>query len=209
MLIQKLDLQKELKHLYQPPSKTVVTVDVPPMNFLLLDGSGDPNTALEYQQAVEALYALAYTLKFASKKAGIDFTVMALEGLWWMDDMGQYYGELDFTADKSQWRWTMMIMQPDHITQDRVEAAAADLRRKKNPPALDKVRFERFHEGLSAQTMHIGPYSAEKPTIDRIHAYIAAQGCAPSGKHHEIYLGDPRRTQPDKLRTVIRQPMRK
>lgn len=207
--IKKLDLQKALKHLYQPPSKAVVTVDVPPMNFLMLDGSGDPNTALEYQQAVEALYGLAYTLKFASKKQGIDFTVMALEGLWWMDDMGQQYGDLDFTADKSLWRWTMMIMQPDHITQALVEAAAADLRRKKSPPALDKVRFERFHEGLAAQTMHIGPYSAEKPTIDRIHAYIAAQGCAPSGKHHEIYLGDPRRTQPGKLRTVIRQPMRK
>lgn len=209
MITEKLDLRKTLKHLYNPPSKKVVEVDVPAMNFLMLDGSGDPNTALEYQQALEALYGMAYTLKFASKKAGLDFTVMASEGLWWLDDMGAKYGDFDFTADKSRWRWTMMIMQPDAITPAMVDAAVAELRHKKNPAALDKVRFERFHEGLSAQIMHMGPYSAEKPTIDRLHAYIAEQGCEPRGKHHEIYLGDPRRTAPEKLRTVIRQPMRK
>jgi hypothetical protein len=206
-MTEKLDLRKTLKHLYNPPSKKVVEVDAPAMNFLMIDGSGDPNTAPEYQQALEALYGMAYTLKFASKKAGLDFTVMASEGLWWLDDMGAKYGDFDFTADKSCWRWTMMIMQPDAITPAMVDAAVAELRHKKNPAALDKVRFERFHEGLSAQIMHIGPYSAEKPTIDRLHAYIAEQGREPRGKHHEIYLGDPRRTQPEKLRTVIRQPM--
>ncbi len=187
----------------------MVEVDVPPMNFLMLDGSGDPNTALEYRQAIEELYGVAYTLKFASKKQGIDFTVMALEGLWWMDDMGEQYGDFDFAADKSLWKWTMMMVQPEHITQAMVDAAMEELRRKKNLPALDKVRIERFHEGLSAQIMHIGPYSAEKPTIDLIHAYIAEHGCEPAGKHHEIYVGDPRRTAPEKLRTVVRQPMEK
>jgi hypothetical protein len=207
--IEKLDLRKVFKHLYTPPSKHVVEVDVPPLNFIMLDGSGDPNTALEYQQAIEVLYGLSYTLKFASKKAGIDYPVMALEGLWWMEDMGEKYGDFDFARDKSLWRWTMMMMQPDHISQDEMHTAINDLRRKRNPPALDKVRLERFHEGLSAQIMHIGPYSAEKPTIDRIHSYIEEHGYEPTGKHHEIYLGDPRRAQPEKLRTVIRQPMRK
>jgi hypothetical protein len=205
----KLDLKKQFKHLYNPPTKQVVEVDVPPLNFIMLDGSGDPNTAESYRQAIEALYGLSYTLKFASKKNGVDFTVMALEGLWWMDDMGSAYGDLDFAADKSLWKWTMMMLQPDHITQPMFDAAVDELRRKKNPAALDSVRFERFHEGLSAQIMHIGPYSAEKPNIDRIHAYIAEHGFEEAGKHHEIYLGDPRRTAPEKLRTVIRQPMRK
>jgi hypothetical protein len=207
--LEKLDLRKELKHLYNPPSRQVVEVDVPAMNFLLIDGKGDPNTALEYKEAVEALYSLSYTLKFASRKAlGIDYTIMPLEGLWWMEDMGQRYGDIDFTADKSLWLWTMLIMQPDGITPEMVEAARDDLRRKKAPPALDRVRFERFHEGLAAQVMHLGPYSAEKPTIDRIHAYVAEHGEL-TGKHHEIYLGDPRRSQPEKLRTIIRQPMLK
>lgn len=207
--IEKLDLRKELKHLYNPPAKKVVEVDVPPMNFIMLDGSGDPNTSEAYRQAIEALYGLGYTLKFASKKNGVDFTVMASEGLWWMDDMGSQYGEFNFAANKNRWKWTMMMMQPDHITQAMFDAAVDELRRKKNPPALDRMRFERFHEGLCAQIMHIGPWSAEKPTIDRLHAYIAERGCEPTGKHHEIYLGDPRRTAPEKLRTVIRQPMRK
>jgi hypothetical protein len=207
--LEKLDLRKELKYLYVPSPKQVVEVDVPAMNFLMIDGKGDPNTAPEYKEAVEALYGLSYTLKFASKKTlGIDYSVMPLEGLWWMEDMGQRYGEIDFTADKNRWLWTMLIMQPDPITPAMVEAARDELFRKKAPPALDKVRFERFHEGLSAQIMHLGPYSAEKPTIDRIHAYIAEHGEL-TGRHHEIYLGDPRRTQPEKLRTVIRQPMRK
>jgi len=207
--LEKRDLRKELKHLYNPPTKNVVEVDVPPMNFLMLDGSGDPNTALEYRQAIEALYGVAYTLKFASKKQGIDFTVMALEGLWWMDDMGSQYGDFDFAADKNLWKWTMMMVQPDHITPPMVEAAIEELRRRKNPAALDKVRFERFHEGLCAQIMHIGPYSAEKPNIERVHAYIAEHGCEPAGRRHEIYLSDLRRTAPEKLRTIVRQPMRK
>ena len=205
----KIDLRKELKHLYNPPAQQVVTVDVPALNVLMIDGKGDPNTALDYQQAVEALFGLAYGLKFAAKKAGHDFAVMPLEGLWWMDEMGEKYGDVDFTADKSRWLWTMLMVQPDVVTGAMVEAATAELRKKKNLPALDKVRFETFHEGLCAQIMHIGSYSAEKPTIDRLHAYIDEHGYQLSGKHHEIYVGDPRRTAPEKLRTVIRQPMQR
>lgn len=207
----KRDLLKELKPLYAPPIKQVVEVDVPSMQFLMIDGKGNPNTALEYVHAVEALYTAAYTIKFASKKAGIDYGVMPLEGLWWMsaEEMGTVYGEIDFAANKDLWSWTMMIMQPDHITPEMVEAVLPEIRKKKNPPALDKLRLERFHEGLSAQIMHIGSYSEEKPNIDRIHAYISEHGYEPTGKHHEIYLGDPNRTALEKLKTVIRQPMKK
>ena len=203
----KLDLRKELRHLYEPPAREVVAVEVPAMSFLMVDGRSDPNVSREYQEAVEVLYGLAYALKFASKKAGIDYPVMPLEGLWWVEGAGTV--GFDMMAHRDAWQWTMMIMQPDHVTADQVEAAVAALGRKKGLPALAKVRFERFEEGLVAQVMHVGPYSAEKPTIDRVHAYIAAQGCVPSGKHHEIYLGDPRRGAPEKLRTVIRQPMRR
>jgi len=203
----KLDLRKELRHLYEPPAREVVAVEVPAMSFLMVDGRGDPNVSREYQEAVEVLYGLAYALKFASKKAGIDYPVMPLEGLWWVEGAGTV--GFDMMAHRDAWQWTMMIMQPDHLTADQVEAQVAALGRKKGLAALAKVRFERFEEGLAAQVMHVGPYSAEKPTIDRVHAYIAAQGCVPSGKHHEIYLGDPRRGAPEKLRTVIRQPMRR
>ncbi len=206
---QTLDLKKDLKHLYNPSAKQVTEVDVPAMSFLMIDGKGDPNTAEEYQQAVEALFGLSYALKFASKKSGIDYAVMPLEGLWWMADMGAQFGDIDFTADKSLWLWTMMVMQPEHITAEMIATSTDEVRRKKNPPSLDKIRFERFHEGLSAHLMHLGPYSAEKPNIERIHAYIDANGYAPTGKHHEIYLSDPRRTQPENLKTVLRQPMMK
>ena len=202
-MVTKLDLRKQLKYLYQPPSKQVVEVEVPAMNFLMLDGRGDPNTATSYVDAIGALYGLAYTLKFAAKKSGLDYPVMPLEGLWWMEKMGDF----DFEADKSLWLWTMMIMLPDQVSAAEVEASRQELRRRKDPPALDLIRLERFEEGLAAQVMHIGPYAAERPTIERVHAFIAEHGCQLRGKHHEIYLGDPRRTAPEKLRTVVRQPM--
>lgn len=127
---------------------------------------------------------------------------MALEGLWWTDDMA------DFSeGDKSAWSWTAMMMQPDHITGAHVETAIGWLRRKKDPPALDRIRFESFREGLSVQVMHIGPYADEAPTIARLHQFAADQGYRLRGDHHEIYLGDPRRTAPERLRTVIRQPV--
>ena len=206
----KLDLKKTLRHLYNPSQNTVTEVDVPPMNFIMIDGQGDPNTAQSYKEAVEALFGLAYSIKFAGKKErGTDFAVMPLEGLWWMADMGAHYGDFDFTAHKDRWLWTMMIVQPDPITPQFVQSCLEAARKKRALPAFDRVRFEAYHEGPSAQIMHIGPYSAEKPNIDRIHAYIAEKGGDPAGKHHEIYLSDPRRTAQEKLKTVIRQPMRK
>ena len=201
----KLDLKKDLKHLYNPSAKAPGIVTVPPMPFLKIDGKGDPNTAPEYAGALEALYSAAYTLKFAIKKSeGKDFAVMPLEGLWWAKNMA------DFTAGrKGDWHWTMMILQPDFVTKDHVCAAIAAAQQKKDLPALEHIRFETYAEGLCAQIMYFGPYKDEGPTIQRLHAYIEEQGGKLSGKHHEIYLGDPRRTAPAKLKTIIRQPMRR
>jgi hypothetical protein len=203
----KLDLKKQFKHLYQPSAKQFSIVDVPPLNFLMIDGAGDPNTSADFQAAMEALYAMAYTLKFGVKQgkyggAPYDYPVMALEGLWWADDMTRFGA----TA-KSDWYWTVMIMQPDIVTPDMVEAARADAAKKKNLAALPKMRFEKYHEGLSAQIMYFGPFKDEGPTIARLHEFIEGGGHQLRGKHHEIYLSDPRRTAPGKLKTVIRQPM--
>jgi len=199
-----LDLKRDLKWLYAPSVKEVSEVVVPPMRFLMLDGEGDPNSNQSYADALEALYAMAYTLKFAAKKGEMatDFPVMPLEGLWWAEDMSSFAED-----DRGAWKWTMMIMQPDVVTAEMVDAARAEVARKKDPSALPLVRFEVYDEGLSAQLMHIGPYSAEAPNIVRIHEYIAASGRKLRGKHHEIYLGDPRKAAPEKLKTIIRQPM--
>lgn len=200
-----LDLKKELKYLYKPSVKQPEIVTVPPLSCLMIDGTGDPNTAQAYKDAVAALYSAAYTLKFAFKKGrGIDYPVMPLEGLWWADDMATFS-----TDDKSNWLWTMLIVQPDVVTEADFAQTVADLKVKKPAPALDLLRLATFDEGESAQIMHIGPYSAEAPTIARLHEFIAAQGYALSGKHHEIYLGDPSRSAPEKLKTIIRQPVRR
>lgn len=205
--MKKIDLKKELKHLYNPSTKEISIVDVPKMNFLMVDGKGDPNTSQEYKEAIEALYTVSYSLKFMIKKGetAIDYVVMPLEGLWWTDDMAQFS-----TENKGIWKWTAMIMQPEYVTKDLVTKAFEQVEKKKNPPALSKMRFESFHEGLSAQIMHIGPYSAEGPTIKKLHSFIKEKGYEFDGlvqKHHEIYLSDPRRTAPEKMKTVIRQPM--
>lgn len=200
----KIDLKKELKHLYLPSAKEVVLLDVPRMNFIMIDGQGDPNTSQTFKEAVNALYGLAYSVKFALKKQGIepDYTVMPLEGLWWTAGGNM----LDIT-NKDDWEWTLMIMQPDHITAEMIGQAKAELKAKKDPPALGKVRFEAFHEGLSAQIMHIGPYVEEKPTIEKLHRFAEEQGYRPRGKHHELYIGDPNRNRPERLKTVLRQPL--
>lgn len=199
----KLDLKREFREFYNPSAKECVVVDVPELQFLMIDGSGDPNTSVAYREALEALYAMSYTLKFLSKQTlDIDYVVMALEGLWWTEDMADFSED-----DKSAWDWTSMMMQPAHLTATHVAAATQQVREKKNPPALDRIRFEPFREGLSVQIMHIGPYAEEAPTIARLHQFAADSGYRLRGKHHEIYLGDPRRTAPEKLRTVIRQPV--
>ena len=175
------------------------------MPFLMIDGSGDPNTSQDFQDAIQALYSVSYTLKFALKKSGgPQFRVMPLEALWWTDADGR----LDVDS-KSAWSWTAMIRQPDFATEEMIDDAKRQAVTKRSLPALARLRFERFEEGLSAQVMHVGPYAEERPTIERLHAFIAEQACEPSGKHHEIYLGDPRRSAPEKLRTIIRQPVRR
>ncbi len=200
--MKKISFKKQLKHLYSPNAKEVVEVDVPPMNFLMIDGKGDPNTSQSYSDAIEALYAVSYALKFMVKKGDmeIDFGVMPLEGLWWADDMSSFSVD-----DKSGWKWTAMIMQPELVTSEMVELAVETVRNKKNPVALALLRFEEFMEGKSAQILHIGPFSEEGPTIEKVHKYIERNG-ERSGKHHEIYLSDIRRADPAKWKTVVRQP---
>ena len=199
----KVDLKQQLKHLYQPSAKEVVLVEVPPMNYLMVDGEGDPNTSQAYADAVAALYAVAYTVKFMVKKGplAIDYGVMPLEGLWWAEDMANFSVD-----DKSSWQWTMMIMQPDFVTAALVDTAIADVKKKKTPAAIAKVRFAALIEGTCAQILHIGPFSAEGPTIAKVHQFIAARGKL-TGKHHEIYLSDIRKADPAKWKTIIRQPM--
>lgn len=204
-IMETLDLKKTLKHLYEPSAKAFSVVDVPPMNFIMIDGHGNPNTSAEYAESIQALYTVAYTLKFKIKKElAMDFPVMASEGLWWMDDMREFSA-----ARKDDWKWTMMIMQPEIVTAQIFAQAVDDARKKKGEAALSRLRLERFHEGLAMQITYFGPYSDEGPTIARLHQSIEESGHIRFGKHHEIYLGDPRRSAPEKLRTVIRQPMRK
>jgi hypothetical protein len=201
----KIDLKKELKALYVPSAKEVTLIDVPEMNFIMIDGQGSPESE-QYQQAITALYSIAYTIKFDKKKAdGTDFTVMALEGLWWAEDYKEFDPE---TGDRNKWKWTMMMLQPDFVTKKDFLNAQESASKKKPNPLIAKVRFERFKEGKSAQIMHIGPYSAEGPNIQRMHQKIKEIGGSLSGKHHEIYMSDPRRGDPAKIKTVLRQPYR-
>lgn len=197
-----IDFKKQLKHLYQPPTKEVVVVDVPEMNFLMVDGKGDPNNSQEYAEAVEVLFQVSYALKFMVKKGtlSIDYGVMPLEGLWWAEDMSAFT-----EGDKSNWLWTMMIMQPTFVTRELVERAIQEVARKKKPAAISKIRFEAYDEGKAAQIMHIGPFSDEGPTVEKVHAFIVARG-ERRAKHHEIYLTDIRKADPAKWKTVIRQP---
>jgi hypothetical protein len=205
LTMEKLDLKKQWKHLYQSPVGQITTVIVPPLTYLMVDGEGDPNTSGSFEQAIEALYSLSYTLKFTLKKSSraIDYGVMPLEGLWWADDLRAF-----MQADKSTWKWTVMILQPEFISNEDVEAAFNEVRKKKATAALDRVRFETLEEGESVQTLYLGPFSEEGPTIQRMHDAVHAAGKKLYAKHHEIYLSDPRRTAPAKLRTILRQPIR-
>jgi hypothetical protein len=198
-----VDLRRALSALYSARREPAF-LDVPELPYLMVDGHGDPNTAAAYPEAVQALYSVAYTIRFALKRRpdAVDAPVMPLEGLWWTPDMATFS-----TDDKSQWNWTLMIVVPDMVTAEVVEDARVAAARKHPTGVLDRVRLERFAEGRCAQVLHVGPYSAEGPTVAALHAFIAASGCALSGKHHEIYLGDPRRSAPEKLRTILRQPV--
>jgi hypothetical protein len=202
MIHRKLDLRKTYRHLLSPPTDEVQVVDVPRLRFIMVDGAGDPNSGT-FQDAIQTLYGLSYTTKFALKKEGIEYPVMALEGLWWT---GKSSGKFDAKA-RDKWKWTAMIMQPEVATAAKIRAAAAELTRKGKH--LSKYRVEDFQEGLSAQVMHVGPYSAEAPTIEKMREFIEKNGFSYNGRHHEIYLGDPRRAAPSKLRTILRQPIRR
>jgi hypothetical protein len=202
-----LDLRKLHKSLYNPPRDRPVIVDVPKFNFLKLDGRGDPNTAPEYQQAVNALFSLAYSLKFAVKKEqGLNFSVLPLEGLWWAPGAGEV-SLTELLKQRADWQWTMMMAQPASVTHGLFIRTQQELAQKKNLPALGHVRLEAMHEGRCAQIMHLGPYAAELATLEILHRFIAESGHEPRGRHHEIYLSDPRRTAPEKLKTVLRQPI--
>ncbi len=199
----KVDLKRERKAFYAPSAKHFSVVDVPAIGFLMVDGSGDPNTAKSYADAIGALYAVAYTLKFARKAAGQspDFAVMPLEGLWWSDDMDDFRN-----ANKDNWKWTAMIALPDFISLVDVEMAKQQAAAKKDVPSLDRLRFGSFSEGKAAQILYFGRYADEGPTIAALHRFIAEQGGQLRGKHHEIYLSDPRRIDASKLKTIVRQP---
>ena len=199
----KIDFKKEMRDLYNPSAKEVTLIDIPKMNFIMIDGQGAPESK-QFAQSIEALYPIAYTLKFDKKKSdGTDYGVMPLEGLWWAEDMGMFD---PIKGDRNKWQWTVMIMQPDFITGEDFEKARQAAQKKRHNPAIDKVRFESFKEGKSAQIMHVGPFSEEGLNIQRIHQKIAEIGGKLSGKHHEIYLSNVGRTAPAKMRTVLRQP---
>ncbi|QBF83120.1 hypothetical protein EXU30_10755 [Shewanella maritima] len=200
--MEKRDYKKLLSEFYKASAKKVVVVDVPAMNFLIVTGKGEPGSE-SHQQAIEALYSVAYTLKFMIKKSelAIDYGVMPLEGQWWADDMNDF-----ITGNKQNWQWQMMIMQPELITRELVEQAMQTVAVKKDLPALDKVQFQSIAEGKCAQTLHVGPFSEEGPTVERVHQHIESLGGQLSGRHKEVYLSDIRRARPENWKTIIRQP---
>lgn len=196
----KVDLRSTFPHVYKAKRGKPELVDVPPISYLMLDGTGGPDTSAAYMDAIKALYATAYGTKFALKAQGKDFSVMPLESLWWSDS------ESFDLEDKSSWHWTAMIAVPDSVTPELVSEIVERAYQKAPQDSLRAPRFERFEEGPSAQVLYVGPYASEGPTIVALHGFITASGMRPRGKHHEIYFSDPRRTAPEKLRTIIRQP---
>ena len=204
----KIDFKKAMKEFYQPNSKEVVLVDIPEMKFLMIDGMGSPGDSKEYQDALAVLYPIAFKTKFMSKKKGKDYVVPPLEGLWWADNMN------DFTeGNRDKWKWTMMIMIPEWISLDMINEAISITKKKKPELSelLPKLRLEKYKEGKAAQIMHIGPYSEEGPTVQKVHDFIQKEGGKFDGlkhKHHEIYLSDPRKANPATMKTVIRQPFK-
>ncbi|NLM46788.1 MAG: hypothetical protein GX200_08305 [Firmicutes bacterium] len=202
----KLDYRKEHKVLYSASATRAAFVTVPALNYLMVLGKGDPNTSERYQEAVAALFSLSYTLKFMIKKGPlqIDYQVMPLEGLWWTE------GSREFSPDKKEnLHWLAMIMQPTLVTEELLLAAKEQVARKKAFGILAEIGLGQYNEGLCAQILHRGPYSEEQETVSRLHAFIKEQGYEPAGKHHEIYLNDPARTEPKKLKTILRQPVKK
>jgi hypothetical protein len=199
-----LDLKKTYKYLYGSPKGKQVIVDVPPLQYLMIDGQGDPNSSDDYALVVQTLYAISYKARFMVKKRLEKvYTVPPLEGLWYAPNM-----EVFTDTDKSKWHWTMMILQPDFITAALIEEAMIEAAKKKEMVDHSRVRLETYEEGQAAQILYLGAYADEGPTIAALHAFIEEQGGTLRGKHHEIYLSDPRKVAPEKLKTIIRQPFR-
>lgn len=199
----KIDHKRELKELYSARAGEPTLVDVPELSYLMVSGIGEPGGE-PFRQAIDALYTTSFTLKFQLKRSaeGLDFVVMPLQGLWEGDPATFLAGQ------RSIWEWTLMILQPEQVTEDMVARAREGASKKRVLPALGKLRLERLREGTAAQILHVGPYETERVTIERLHAFIAERDLAFAGRHHEIYLSDPSRTAPEKLRTIIRQPVR-
>ncbi|MQW76509.1 hypothetical protein GHK92_11535 [Nocardioides sp. dk4132] len=201
----KTDFKKTLDS-YRARVAELRVLEVPPLQYLMVDGHGDPNTAVEYADAIAALYPVAYALKFLSRRElDRDYVVPPLEALWWAEDHALFTS----ARDKSRWDWTAMILTPDWITAEQVAGAVAGAAAKTDPsPALDRLRLETLAEGRCVQTLHVGPYDAEAAVLANLHErFLPATGLRPRGKHHEIYLSDPRRVDPARLRTILRQPV--
>lgn len=203
-MLMKVDFRQELSYLYNASPKAYMVIDVPPMNFLSISGSGSPVTEDAFKEAVEAVFSLSYALKFAVRKQhNIDYAVMPLEGLWWTDE------SQPFTHQQSgAIRWTAMIMQPEYVTSALVSQVCSRVVNKKKLPPLSRIRFEPYHEGISVQFLHIGTHLTIDRTLDGLYSFINQHHYECAGKHHEIYLTDPAHTPPDQLRTIIRQPVR-
>ena len=206
--MEKLDLRQQYKKLYNPSARKVEILDVPPLQFAMVDGRIEPGQGVgdspDFQEAVSALYTISYTLKFVFKKREndpIDYPVMALEGLW-----GTVSGQFEFGRPET-WLYTAMIMQPEIITSDVFAEGLAQARKRKAEPGLDRLRLETFHEGRAIQVMHVGPYADEPATIARMDTFMAENGLTPRGLHHEIYMSDPRRAAPERMKTVLRHPV--
>jgi hypothetical protein len=205
-----IDLRKQMKDLWNPPVGKVVLLTVPAMPFLMVEGVGNPNTSKAFQEAIQALYSAAYTMKFGAKSAGVaDWKVTPPEALWW-DPSGRDIFDAGYATMPAEMAWKALLMQPEIVNADMLEQAKAEIaRKKKDVPALAKVRLETWAEGLCMQTMHVGPYAAEPATIQIMHAWMTENGYRSRGRHHELYFSDPNRTAPEKLKTILRLPVEK
>lgn len=202
-MAQKIDFKKTHPG-YRAKASQFEILRIEPTRYLMVDGTGDPNTSPAFQHALETLYPIAYKLKFASKKAGQDYVVPPLEGLWWADDFTSFTTQ----RNKDQWQWTMMLMVPSWLSDAQIKHAVDEAQPSKNLPGMKKLRCETLEEGQCVQTLHIGSYNDEGPVLQAMHEeFIPKHGLRMTGKHHEIYLGDPRKVAPEKLRTILRQPV--
>jgi hypothetical protein len=205
-----IDLRKQMKDLWSPPVGKAVLVTVPALPYLMIDGVGNPNTSKAFRDAIQALYSAAYTMKFGAKAAGVaEWKVTPLEALWW-DPSGRDLFDAGYATVPKEMAWRALLMQPEVVTPDMLEQAKAEvIRKKKDVPALAQVRLETWTEGLCVQTMHVGPYAGEGPTIELMRAWMTGNGYHTRGRHHEVYLSDPNRTAPERMKTILRLPVEK